>query len=85
MIAFMAPFIVEFRSLSGNHIDLPTTTLVAKNALIYRQCIFHLLRVHLIVSVPFIAILVDEIMVTRRQELTMHCTYVSYLIMGIDY
>lgn len=73
----------EYKSFS-----LPTcvaAVLKGNDDLIHRHCSFELLRDHLKVNVPFISISADEILITRKEEITMHCPYGNHLIMGCNY
>lgn len=75
-------------SFKYNPFNTPTCVaaiLKENDGLIYRYCSFELLRNHLKVNVPFISISADEILITRKEEITMHCPYGSHLIMGCDY
>lgn len=77
-------------SFKYNSFNSPTKSCVAavlkeNDDLIHRYCSFELLRDHLQVNVPFISISADEIHITRKEEITMHCPYGSHLIMGCDY
>lgn len=76
-------------SFKYNSFNSPTKSCVAavqkeNDDLIHRYCSFELLRYHLKVNVPFISISADEILITRIEEITMHCPYGSHLIIGCD-
>lgn len=77
-------------SFKYNSFNSPTKSCVAavqkeNDDLIHRYCSFELLRYHLKVNVPFISISADEILITRIEDITMHCPYGSHLIIGCDY